>query len=697
MSPTTPSTIGASTIGASRSPSPWWSSGRRRLFVVALALVLIAGAVIGITNAFASGGGSNAGYTGNGYPTTTATVTRQSLSEQTQVDATLGDAGNYTINLPMGTTASTLAQDRSTVQSDEQKVSADEAALASAEALATPTDASTLLSDEATVNADTTGLDQARSQLTADRNLGCPAASSATVTTPQSGSSPSSNGSSSDSDNSSDGASNDSGNDSSTEGKDTADLTAAIAQETGAPSASAPSTTTGSVDQTASTSTELTGTIDPDGADTTYYFKYGRSSSFGSTTTSRSVGAGTSPVSVSATITGLRPDTTYGFALVATNALGTSVSETQTFRTAESSCVAQTEVVNEDVEALETAKDALAADRLSSGSSVTTAQETLTADQQTLAAAEQLLSSDEASAANSGATFSALPDVGAVLRRGQSVYSLDGQRVPLFYGTTTPYRALYFGVSNGPDVAELNANLAALGFGSGIATSDAFSRATEAAVEAWQTSLGIRATGVVSLGDVVVEPGPIEVDAVTPTTGAAATPGSAVLTATSTTPVVTIALDASLQSEVKVGDPVTVTLPDNTTTPGVISSVSDVATSSQPGSGSSSSSASSSSSSSSSSSGPTITVLATLSNPKAAGDLSQAPVEVSITNASVQNVLAVPVDALLALASGGYAIETVPGDHLVAVAVGLFDDAAGLVQVSGSGLSVGERIVVPNL
>jgi len=35
--------------------------------------------------------------------------------------------------------------------------------------------------------------------------------------------------------------------------------------------------------------------------------------------------------------------------------------------------------------------------------------------------------------------------------------------------------------------------------------------------------------------------------------------------------------------------------------------------------------------------------------------------------------------------------------HLVAVTLGLFDDADGLVQVGGSGLAPGQQIVVPNL
>ena len=59
-----------------------------------------------------------------------------------------------------------------------------------------------------------------------------------------------------------------------------------------------------------------------------------------------------------------------------------------------------------------------------------------------------------------------------------------------------------------------------------------------------------------------------------------------------------------------------------------------------------------------------------------------------------------PVDALVALAGGGYAVEVIDkrGIHrLLPVSLGLFDDADGLVQVTGSGLTRGEHVVVPAL
>ncbi len=88
----------------------------------------------------------------------------------------------------------------------------------------------------------------------------------------------------------------------------------------------------------------------------------------------------------------------------------------------------------------------------------------------------------------------------------------------------------------------------------------------------------------------------------------------------------------------------------------------------------------------------------TPSDPAATGTWDQAPVQVGITTASVPNALVVPVTALLARSGGGYAVEVVgagASNHLVPVSLGLFDDADGLVQVTGSGLAAGQEVVVP--
>jgi hypothetical protein len=162
---------------------------------------------------------------------------------------------------------------------------------------------------------------------------------------------------------------------------------------------------------------------------------------------------------------------------------------------------------------------------------------------------------------------------------------------------------------------------------------------------------------------------------------------------TSTVPQVTIALSAAEQSSVKVGDPVSISLPNNETTPGVVSSVGTVAKSPSNKGGEGGGGGGENGEEG----GPTIEVDVTPSDPNATGHLDEAPVTVSITTASVPSALVVPVDALLALAGGGYALEVVEDGvhHLEAVTLGLFDDAEGLVQVSGQSVSAHQRVVVP--
>jgi hypothetical protein len=89
-------------------------------------------------------------------------------------------------------------------------------------------------------------------------------------------------------------------------------------------------------------------------------------------------------------------------------------------------------------------------------------------------------------------------------------------------------------------------------------------------------------------------------------------------------------------------------------------------------------------------------VTVTLSDPDAVPNLDQAPVTVDVTTQSARGVLAVPVNALLALAGGGYGLEVIEpnGQHrLVAVQTGIFDSSR--VQVSGQGLAEGMTVVVP--
>ena len=292
-------------------------------------------------------------------------------------------------------------------------------------------------------------------------------------------------------------------------------------------------------------------------------------------------------------------------------------------------------------------------------------------------------------------TLTRLPAVGNMVRQGQALYQVDGQPVALLYGHVPAWRALSAGMT-GADVRELNTTLVRLGYARAAALGpragwDYFGAGTAYALERFQAHLGITSpTGSLALGQAVFLPSAVKITAwataVAP--GVAATAGAALMTATSDSPVVTIALDTAQQAEVKAGDTVSVTLPRGNTTPGVVTSVGRVATTNA------------------TTHATTITVVVALKHQAVARHLSSAPVTVSITTGVVRNALVVPVTALLAQpaqgpgeAGGGYAVEVAGagGHHLVPVSVGMIDNAAGLVQVTGGRLAVGQRVVVPAL
>jgi hypothetical protein len=288
-------------------------------------------------------------------------------------------------------------------------------------------------------------------------------------------------------------------------------------------------------------------------------------------------------------------------------------------------------------------------------------------------------------------TYTWLPSAGRVIRCGQVLYRVEETPVVLLCGRTPAYRDLAEGDS-GRDVRQLNRNLVRLGYADRAdldPASDDFGWETAAALERLQDQLGVDQTGSLGLGEAVFLPGPLRISKAVARLGTRAAPGMEVAQATSTRRQVTVDLSASQQSQVKVGDRAQVTLPDNRTTPGVVHRLGTVATSSD-GDGSGADSGSGSSTAS-------LPVYVTLKRPKAAGSLDQAPVKVQITTAGVKRALVVPVTALVGRAGGGFAVETVDargGHRLVAVTLGLFDDANGLVQVSGE-LSAGQHVVVP--
>jgi multidrug efflux pump subunit AcrA (membrane-fusion protein) len=265
--------------------------------------------------------------------------------------------------------------------------------------------------------------------------------------------------------------------------------------------------------------------------------------------------------------------------------------------------------------------------------------------------------------------------------------------VTVFYGDAVSWRTLSLGSSPGSDIRQLEENLAALGFDpeGAMVVDDVFDEATEQAVMRWQVSLGTTADGAVAASDIVYTPGPVK----------AGSPGegiklgnaiSAGSVLTDLVPVSRITLDATggetaestQQIVVSVpvddrdlieeGTEVVVELADGTEVDAVVASIGAPVTSE---------------------SGSTVEVVVVPREP-IDDTWTGTNVSIRVTTELVEQVMAVPVSALLALVEGGYAVEVQETDgstQLIAVETGMFAD--GLVEISGEGLSEGMNVVVP--
>lgn len=285
-----------------------------------------------------------------------------------------------------------------------------------------------------------------------------------------------------------------------------------------------------------------------------------------------------------------------------------------------------------------------------------------------------------------GGVVTTVPAPGTALARGADLYAVAGVPAVLLYGTTPAYRDFAAGMTDGDDVEQLEQNLVALGMDPRrrITPDRHFGDVTATAIRRWQAARGLppaRRTGRLALGQVVFLPGAIRVGQVRAEAGTPVGPGAPVLAATATARVVRVALSADRQATVHPGDAVRVTVPGLAEpVAGTVREIGTVATPPSQGSGPA-----------------TVPVVVAVTLPAGAPALDQAPVQVAITAAQRHDVLLVPVTALLAEASGGYQVAVVneAGRHLVTVRPGLFDEAAGTVEVAGDGLAEGLRVEVP--
>jgi membrane fusion protein, multidrug efflux system len=279
-------------------------------------------------------------------------------------------------------------------------------------------------------------------------------------------------------------------------------------------------------------------------------------------------------------------------------------------------------------------------------------------------------------------TVTALARSGSVVTRGGVLYRVDTDPIILMYGSMPAYRDLDVGVADGQDVLQLEENLALLGFDPGL-VDDTFTTTTAAAVRDWQDAVDLEKTGVVELGRVVFLSGARRIGQHKAAVGAVPGTGGEVLDTSSTRRVVRVELDVTLQSLARKGSRVEITLADGATVRGRISRVGRVAREVDSGDGDPNAPAQ-----------LVIDVTIELRSGRRLGRLDEAPVGVGLAQQSRRNVLAVPVEALVARRGGGYGVELAGSRRIVPVRPGMFAD--GYVQVSGAGIREGTRVVVPD-
>jgi hypothetical protein len=282
--------------------------------------------------------------------------------------------------------------------------------------------------------------------------------------------------------------------------------------------------------------------------------------------------------------------------------------------------------------------------------------------------------------------LTAAPVAGTVVGRGGILYRVSDVPVRLLLGAVPVYRDFGYGMTDGPDVRQLERNLVALGLDPHhrITVDRHFSAATAAAIRRWEASWGRPAyqrTGRLTQAQIVFLPTPLRVTAAQTRVGGAVAPGATVLTGTSTDRAVVAQLDTSQDVSVHVGDRVQVELPDADPVPGRVSAISAVATSAQ-----------SQGDQPSDPNAATVPVTISVRAPRGF-TLAQAPVTVDVTTGSRRNVLLAPVAALLARPGGGYQVRLAGGGQ-VPVEPGQFDQNTGQVEIV-SGLTEGQSVEVP--
>ena len=270
----------------------------------------------------------------------------------------------------------------------------------------------------------------------------------------------------------------------------------------------------------------------------------------------------------------------------------------------------------------------------------------------------------------------------------------------LMFGNTPAWRDMKEGIDPGEDVGQLKLNLIALGYGTieTLGKDLSFNSATTAAIRKLQSDMNIISSGEINLGEVIFTHGTslVKSSSTLQTVGWKINGGAELFSLTpiekvetevesdgsvkihrESLQVVEIQVDVGDRDLVDEGSEVEIELPDESLVRGIVREVGTLAVVPQEGD-------------------PFLEVLIAVEGGTEYFEWTGATVTINVTKELASGVLASPVNGLLALLSGGYALEIVTptGTTLIPVETGIYAD--GWVEVSGPGLQPGTEIIVAN-
>ena len=274
-----------------------------------------------------------------------------------------------------------------------------------------------------------------------------------------------------------------------------------------------------------------------------------------------------------------------------------------------------------------------------------------------------------------------LPAAGTVIHAGDRLYEIGDDSAYLMRGSIPAWRAFEPDMSKGSDVQQLQSALQAMGYFS-LEPDGTFGWWTTKAIKAWQKDVGLEQNGTLPLGRIVFATDDLRVGSIKSRVGDRAASDGELYDVTSTAQVVEVNIKLADQQLGVVGNKVTLHLPGAVDTTGTITSVGTPTEKS--GSGDSKEKE------------RVIPVTIKPDDASVTESFQEVSVTVGLPSEKRENVLSVPVGALVALSPEQFGVEVVQDDNTtqrVPVTTGMF--AAGRVEISGEGLAEGQRVVVP--